>query len=277
MVLLCKKFILFSPRGNLKLMTLALITLFGMIVGSFLNVCIYRVPRRISVTNPRRSYCPKCDRQLTWWENVPVLSWVMLRARCRTCKNEISGQYPLVELLSGVAAAASYVRFGLTPTGVLIYVILATLIVISFIDLEFKIIPDRISLPGIIIGLVIGGISQFTNTFVPPITHDLLDSVIGLLAGGGFFLVLTYGYYFMTGRVGLGGGDVKLMALVGAVLGWRSIAPTIFAGSLLGSVVGVTLMVFSGGGRHTEIPFGPWLAAGVVIHIFGNFDFFHLG
>ncbi len=249
-------------------MELIYFSLFGLLVGSFLNVCIYRVPRKLSVVSPYRSYCPKCERQLTALENVPVLSWLFLGAKCRTCKTPISGQYPLVELLSALAGAAAYLNFGLTPTAAAIYALTAALIVITFIDFEFKIIPNVISYPGITIGLLLGAFNQYAQVFDIPISQSAWDSLIGMYAGGGFFWIIGELYYRMTGTVGLGGGDVKLMGMTGAILGWESVAPTIFLGSLLGSIVGVGVIIFRGGHRRTEIPFGPWLSAGAIIYMF---------
>ncbi|MCB0346334.1 MAG: prepilin peptidase [Bdellovibrionales bacterium] len=246
----------------------------GLVIGSFLNVCIYRVPLRMSVTKPLRSMCPHCERQLTWYENIPVAAWMVLGAKCRTCKNPISGQYPLVEILSGFAMVASFIFTENIPTAVLIYILTATLIVITFIDLEHKIIPNRISYPGIIIGLCIGAVQQFYPIFTYPITTGMLDSVYGFLLGGGFFYVIGEVYYYATKRDGLGGGDIKLMAMTGALLGWRSIPPTIFVGSLAGAVIGILLMVFRGADRQLEIPFGPWLSLGVLTYIFGDLPFF---
>lgn len=249
-------------------------SLIGLIIGSFLNVCIYRVPRKLSVVSPARSYCPKCEKQLSALENIPVISWVALKGRCKNCKEPISGQYPLVELLSGIAAAYCYLRFGFTPTGVVCYALTAALIVITFIDFEFKIIPNVISYPGITIGLILGIVSQYTHAFDFPITQSAWDSLVGMYTGGGFFWVIGWAYYFFTKDVGLGGGDIKLMGMTGAILGWQSVAPTIFAGSLLGSVVGIGVIIFAGGSRKSEIPFGPWLSMGALLYMFTNAGWF---
>ena len=247
---------------------------FGLIIGSFLNVCIYRVPRKLSVVSPARSYCPPCERQLTALENIPIISWIVLGGKCKTCKTSISGQYPLVEALSALAAAESYLHFGFTPTGAVIYALTAALIVITFIDFEFKIIPNVISYPGITIGLIIGAVSQFTGWFDFPISQSAWDSLLGMYAGGGFFWVIGEIYYRVTKTVGLGGGDVKLMGMTGAVLGLQSVASTIFLGSLLGSVVGIAMILFRGGSRKSEIPFGPWLSLGAILYVFTGVDFF---
>lgn len=248
--------------------------LFGLLVGSFLNVCIYRVPRKLSVVTPMRSYCPSCKRQLSSLENIPVISWLVLGAKCKTCKEPISGQYPLVEMLSALAAAGTYLNFGLTPTSVVVYALCATLIVITFIDFEFKIIPNVISYPGVTFGLLLGAVSQYTHMFELPVSQSAWDSLIGMYAGGGFFWIIGEIYFRMTKTVGLGGGDVKLMGMTGAILGWRSVAPTIFMGSLLGSFVGIALILIRGGNRRTEIPFGPWLSIGAILYIFADMPWF---
>ncbi|MCB0324134.1 MAG: prepilin peptidase, partial [Bdellovibrionales bacterium] len=236
--------------------TLLLITIFALCIGSFLNVVIYRVPRKLSVSYPSRSFCPDCEQQLSWWENIPVLSWILLRTKCRHCGAPISGQYPLVELLSVCAAIASYLHFGLTPTGFVLYALTASLIAITFIDLAFKIIPNVISFPGMTLGLLLGIVSQYSNAFSPPLTQSAWDSLLGFLLGGGFFYVVGAAYQLGTGRIGLGGGDIKLLAFTGATLGYESVIPTIFAGSLVGALVGLLTVAIQGGGRHTEIPFG---------------------
>lgn len=253
---------------------LILATIIGLLIGSFLNVCIYRVARKLSILSPYRSYCPNCKESLRCWHNIPVLSWICLLGKCSFCKTRISGQYPLVELLSAAFAFASILHFGPTITGVIVYILCATLIVITFIDLEFKIIPNVISFPGMIIGLLLGIFSQYTGLLNWPLTQDAFDSLLGFLLGGGFFYVISLFYYLCTKRIGLGGGDIKLLAMCGAVLGVSSVPPTIFAGSLAGASIGILLMVIKGSGRHTEIPFGPWLSLGALLYIFTDLSIF---
>lgn len=252
------------------------VALLGLAIGSFLSACIWRIPRHISIYKPARSFCPSCNTQLLWWENIPVLSWVFLRFKCSHCRAPISGRYPLVEALSCAAALACYLdpRLNLL-SGVILYALCATLIVITFIDIDFKIIPNVISLPGIIIGLAVGVLSEFSDgLIVSPLSSGAIDSLIGMLAGGGFFYLIGEIYYYITKREGLGGGDVKLMAMSGALLGWESVAPTIFVGSLLGAIFGILTIAVRGGTRHLEIPFGPWLALGLVIYLFLDLPFF---
>jgi len=168
----------------------------------------------------------------------------------------------------------SFVSFGLTPTALVVYLLTATLIVISLIDFDFKIIPDVINLPGVVIGLLIAVVQHFFQIFTYPVTSGIVDSLIGLLIGGGFFLVIGEVYYRLTKREGIGGGDIKFLAMTGAILGWRSVAPTIFVGSFVGAIVGLLIMFFRGGDRQLEIPFGPYLALGVLIYLFTDLPFF---
>ena len=275
-------------------MNLFLTTLFGLLIGSFLNVCIWRVPRReehsieSSILSPLRSVCPKCKHELSPWENIPIISWLILGGKCRWCKASVSSRYPLVEAMSAMAAAASYIYYGgVTPTSVVVYAVVASLIVITFIDIDLRIIPDVISKPGIAIGFAISAISEFSDYFRPHvspfsssplyrhiITTGITDSIIGAVSGAGFFLAVFFVYLLATKREGLGMGDVKLMAFLGAVFGYKCIAPTIFLGSLCGSIFGIAVMFINKSGRATEIAFGPWLALGAVLYLFTEIPIF---
>lgn len=260
----------------MDLFNLVFVCLFGLCIGSFLSVCIYRVPKKLSVVRPARSFCTTCERQLKFWENIPVLSYLFLKGRCLCKEYPISGRYPLVEVLSAFGAAATLINFGLTPTALVIYLLIASLIVISFIDLEYKIIPNIISFPGMILGLCLGIVAQYTDIFTPPLTQSATDSLIGFLAGGGFFYLIGLIYYVMSGQIGLGGGDIKLTAMLGAILGWKAIIPTIFAASLIGAVAGIAAMAIFRTGRKTEIPFGPWIAAGALLYLFKDIPLLRL-
>lgn len=253
---------------------LVIVGFISLCIGSFLNVVIYRVPRELSVIHPHRSFCPKCKRQLTCFENIPVISWLLQMGKCRGCKEKIPLQYPLVEILSLFLALVSLFCYGLSLTAVVTYALAITLLTISFIDLEFKIIPNVISFPGMAFGLLLGIISQYTRAFSYPITQSALDSLLGFLIGGGSFYLIGLLYYFFTKRVGIGGGDIKLLAMTGAILGISSVYTTIFVGSLVGAVVGIALVAISGGGRHTEIPFGPWLSLGALFYMFFELPYF---
>ena len=252
------------------------VVIVGLCIGSFLNVVIWRVPRRENIMRPARSYCPECDRQLSWWENIPIASWAFLLARCSACKNPISGRYPLVEALTAMAAIASYIKFGVSPTGFAVFALTSALIAITFIDLDHKIIPNVISYPGMIFGLVLGVISEMTGVFAWPITDGAMSSLVGFLIGGGSFWLIHEIYFRLRHEIGLGGGDVKLMAMLGAILGWQCLLVTITLGSTLGIIAGLLTMLVSrsGSGLKTEIPFGPWLAAGAMIYMFTRVPFF---
>jgi leader peptidase (prepilin peptidase)/N-methyltransferase len=255
----------------------------GAILGSFLNAVIYRLPRKLSLANPARSFCPPCGKQLSWRENIPLLSWLLQRGRCSCGKEQIPLRYFLVELISALCGVFALNIFGLNATGAVIFALLLALVAISFIDLDHKIIPDKISYPGMILGLILGVVSQHTDIFscspfqsLCPISRGAADSLLGFIVGGGFFWGIGWLYFVVTGKDGLGFGDVKLMGMLGAILGVSSVAPTIILGSLVGSVVGIGAMIATGGGRHTEIPFGPWLAIGAVIYIFFDPGLFRL-
>jgi leader peptidase (prepilin peptidase) / N-methyltransferase len=243
--------------------------IFGVIVGSFLNVCIARIPNEESVIHPP-SHCPKCKAAIPFYCNLPLLSYIFLRGRCRSCAERISPRYFLVEVLMGVFALALYHRLGFGFEFVVGFVFVAALVVISFIDLDVRIVPDVISLPGIVLGLCFSVIGyfviaqQYENRLVP----SPLSSLIGILAGGGFLLATAWLYEKITGVEGMGGGDIKLLAMIGAFLGWPSIPITLFIASLVGSVVGLTCMLVTGAGRRLALPFAPFLCSGAVLCIF---------
>lgn len=231
---------------------------FGMVVGSFLNVCICRLPEGQSVVSPP-SRCPHCSHRISWYDNIPLVSYLLLRGRCRGCGARISPQYPLVELLNGVLTLLLFLRFGPTLTFAALFLFCSALVVITFIDLEHQIIPDEISLPGIVIGLIL-------SFFLPG--QSWLNSLLGILLGGGSLLLVAYLYQLLTGKEGMGGGDIKLLAMMGAYLGWKAIPFIIFASSLVGSLVGISIMLLQKKDSKLAIPFGPYLAFGAVLYIF---------
>lgn len=243
-----------SPHTIYSLFSLV----FGMVVGSFLNVCICRMPKDESIVSPP-SHCPQCNYQIRWYDNIPVISYLLLRGRCRGCGARISLQYPLVELLNGIITLLLFLRFGPTLAFAVLFVFCSALVVITFIDIEHQIIPDEISLPGIVIGFVMSFFLQ---------GHNWLNSLLGILLGGGSLLLVAYGYQWLTGKEGMGGGDIKLLAMMGAFLGWKSIPFIILASSLVGSVVGVSIMLLQKKDSKLAIPFGPYLAFGAVLYIF---------
>src|SRR5210317_431209 len=237
---------------------LAAIFVLGAIIGSFLNVCIYRIPEGLSVVKPR-SRCPHCETPIHWYHNIPILSWLLLKVRCAYCAAEVSMRYLWVEALTGSLFSLFFYRFAFHYVTLVALVLVAVLVVITFIDLDHQIIPDVISLPGIPIGFL-------CSFLVPWVSWQA--SLLGILLGGGSLLAIALGYELLTGKEGMGFGDVKLLAMLGAVLGWTSIFPIIFIGSTLGTLVGVPLMLFKKADSKLAIPFGPFLAAGALLHLF---------
>jgi leader peptidase (prepilin peptidase)/N-methyltransferase len=243
----------------------------GALVGSFLNVCIARIPNGESIIHPP-SHCPKCKALIPFYCNIPLFSYVLLRARCRSCSERISPRYFIIELLMGLMAVALYDRFGLGFEFMSGFILVAALIVISFIDLDVRIVPDVISLPGIIFGLVLSVAGYFFLGDRSGIVPSPLSSLIGILAGGGFLFATAWIYEKITGVEGMGGGDIKLLAMIGAFLGWPSIPITLFFASLVGSVVGLTCMLVTGAGRRLALPFAPFLCSGALLFIFFGQD-----
>ncbi len=239
----------------------ALAFIAGLVLGSFLNVCIRRVPLRESIVRPR-SHCPNCAASIHPYDNIPVVSYVLLRGRCRACNQPISLRYPLVELLTGVAVLALVEHFGVTPPLFVYVAFIAALIIITFIDLDHQIIPDVISLPGIVVGLACALIG-----LGPP----LGASLAGLLLGGGFLYAVAAGYQLLTGREGMGGGDIKLLAMIGTFVGWTGVLTTLLLASFSGALVGGGLILLGRSDGRTPIPFGPFLALGATCALFlGN-------
>jgi leader peptidase (prepilin peptidase)/N-methyltransferase len=227
--------------------------LFGLIIGSFLNVCIYRLPRQESVVWPA-SRCATCGRVLAWYENVPVVSWLLLRARCRTCGDPISWMYPLVELCTGLTFAVVYALYGPTPLGIARLILACILIVLFVIDLQHQILPNVITLPGIVIGFAF-------SLFVPP---GWREALIGIALGGLVPYAMAEAYLRIRGEEGLGMGDVKMLAMIGAFLGWKLMLLTLVLASFAGSIVGVGLIA-AGWSRKYPLPFGTFLAVGAMV------------
>lgn len=232
--------------------------IFGACIGSFLNVCIYRIPAGVSIVHPGSS-CPHCKSTIHFYDNIPILSWLLLMGRCRHCKASIALRYPFIEFLSGLFALACVAVFGPTLHGLLVFIFVATLIVVTFIDLDHRIIPDVITLPGIPIFFILA-------FAIPTVTW--LEGAIGILIGGGSLFAVAWLYHTMTNREGMGGGDIKLLAMMGAVIGWKGVLFTIFAASAIGTVVGLLTMIKSSKGMRLAIPFGPFLATGAIIYLF---------
>ena len=230
-----------------------LLGLLGLIVGSFLNVCIYRLPRRESVNWPG-SHCTACNRPLSWYENVPIISWLVLRGRCRTCGERISFVYPLVELITGVLFVAGYAIYGWTPMLAVRLAFACAMVVLFAIDLRHHLLPNVITVPGIVIGFLL-------SLFLPP---GWKASLIGLIAGGGVLFAIAEGYYRLRGVEGLGMGDVKMLSMIGAFLGWKLMLVTLILGSFAGSVIGVGVIALGRGGMKAALPFGTFLAVGAL-------------
>jgi leader peptidase (prepilin peptidase)/N-methyltransferase len=248
-----------------------LIFLFGAVIGSFLNVCIARIPNDESVVHPA-SHCPKCKKPISFYDNIPLISYLVLRGRCRDCGERISLRYFVVELLTALLALALFDRFGLSYSFFVSFLLVAALIVISFIDLDVRIVPDVISLPGIVCGLVLSVLGYFLIGRNSELIPSPLSSLVGIVSGGGFLLATAWLYEKITGVEGMGGGDIKLLAMIGAFLGWPSVPVTLFIASLIGSIVGVTCMLLTGAGRRLALPFAPFLCAGAALFIFFGDD-----
>lgn len=229
----------------------------GAIIGSFLNVCIIRIPEGRSIVSPP-SHCPTCQSAIRFYDNVPVFSYLLLRGKCRGCGERISPRYPLVEFLTGCLSVLLLLRFGLSLSYGVYLLFVASLVVITFIDIDHRIIPDKISLPSIPIGFVL-------SFLLPELTW--LQSLIGILVGGGSLLLVAIVYEAITGVEGMGGGDIKLLAMLGAFLGWEGVLFTIMASSLIGTVVGGGYMLLSGKGRKAAVPFGPFLSLGGLVYL----------
>ena len=231
---------------------------YGLVLGSFLNVVVHRLPREMSLLRPR-SHCPACGAPVCWYDNVPVLSFLALRGRCRACRSPISPRYPLVELATGGLLALVAARFGVTLAGAEAAVLVLLLVPLALIDLEHHLLPDALTLPGIAVGLafaVAGGLVS------------LREAAIGAAIGGALPYLVIVVYRMVRGVEGMGLGDVKLLAMVGAFLGWRGVLLTLGIGSCVGAVVGLALIACGRAGRETELPFGVFLSAAALAVLF---------
>jgi leader peptidase (prepilin peptidase) / N-methyltransferase len=233
---------------------LTALAILGLAVGSFLNVCIHRVPRKGSIVQPASS-CPHCGYMLRAYDNIPVLSYVLLGGRCRQCKAGISIRYPIVEVVTMAVFIGHYLALG--PDIILVPRLLfaCTLIVLFAIDLEHHLLPNVITLPGIVVGLAF-------SLMLPP---GLFEAVIGVLAGGGVLWLVGEAYYRYSGEEGMGGGDVKMLAMIGAFLGWKLMVLTLVLSSVLGSLVGLLVIVFKRGGMKHALPYGTFLSLGALV------------
>ena len=230
----------------------------GLCIGSFLNVCIYRLPASRSVVHPR-SMCTNCDTLIPWYDNIPILSYLLLMGRCRHCRIKFSLRYPIVELLGGLFALGTYMKFGLGFETLIYYLFITTLLVVTFIDIDHRIIPDVITLPGIPI--------CFAASFaLPALTYK--EALLGIFIGGGSLFLVAWVYSIITKKEGMGGGDIKLLAMMGAIVGWQGVLFTIFVASLVGTLAGFAVMLQSRKGMKLAVPFGPFLSIGAIAYIF---------
>ncbi|OQY15502.1 MAG: prepilin peptidase [Desulfobacterium sp. 4572_20] len=223
-------------------MILIFFFILGAIIGSFLNVCIYRLPKRESLLFPS-SHCTHCNEPIKFYDNIPIVSYIILGGKCRRCKKHISVRYPVVEGLSGLLCIALFIKY----------------VIITFIDIDYQFIPDIISIPGIFIGIG-------ASFFIPLIS--LFESLFGILIGGGFLFIVAIGYKWLTGRDGMGGGDIKLLAMAGAWLGWKAIPFILLSSSLIGALIGGGSLLINKKGLRYKIPFGPFLSLASIIYIF---------
>ncbi|MFA5321052.1 MAG: prepilin peptidase [Smithella sp.] len=238
----------------------------GAAIGSFLNVCIFRMPAETSIIKPG-SRCPHCLKPLHFYDNIPLISFIILRGKCRDCGGKISWRYPLVELLTAVLAVILFLKFGLTLNFFVFFIFVSVLIVITFIDLDHQIIPDVLTLPGI---------PLFFLAAVFLVRIPWREALLGLLIGGGVLLAIALVYELIAKREGMGGGDIKLLAMIGGFLGWKSLLFILLFSSLFGAIVGFTLIIIKKQDMKYAVPFGPFLAAAVVAYIFWGEGFTRL-
>jgi len=233
---------------------------YGMVFGSFLNVVVHRLPRGMSLLRPG-SQCPACGTPVRWFDNVPVLSYLLLGGRCRACRVAISPRYPLVELASGALTVAVVARFGLTLSGLEAMLLVMLLLPLAFIDLEHHLLPDVLTLPGIAVGLA----GSLVGGLVP-----LFDAATGAAVGAAVPYAVIVIYRWLRGAEGMGLGDVKLLAMIGAFLGWRGVLLTLGLAATAGALLGLTLIALGRGRRDTELPFGTFLAFAAMIVLFAG-------
>lgn len=233
---------------------------FGALLGSFANVVIYRLPLGQNIAWPG-SHCFSCKTPVKWYNNVPIFAWFWLRGKCAKCKAPFSFRYPFVEFLMASLFAIAGLILG--PSYFLIEALIFIFMVVtaSFIDIDHMILPDKFTLTGIVLGLIGGALNP---------EREFLPALYGVLAGGGFLWAVAYLYYALRGREGMGGGDIKLLAWIGALLGWQSIPVVILVSSVIGSIVGIILALRNKDGMATAIPFGPYLAGAALLYLLAN-------
>ncbi len=233
------------------------VVLLGLVLGSFLNVCIHRLPAGLSVVKPR-SRCPACENTIAWYDNIPILSYLFLLGKCRKCGAGIPARYPLIEAFTAVIAWIVFLRFGPGWEFFVFFLYSAALLTVSVIDLDHRIIPDEISLSGIVVGLALAALTPL---------RPFLDALTGALIGGGFLLVVGFFYETVRKQEGIGGGDIKLLAMIGAFSGWKGALFTIFGGSVIASAVGISIMIVRRVDSQLPIPFGPFLSFAAFLYV----------
>ncbi|HQP91423.1 MAG TPA: prepilin peptidase [Candidatus Omnitrophota bacterium] len=248
----------------LDIMIPVFVFLTGICIGSFLNVCIYRMGREQSVVRPG-SHCPKCNKPIRPKDNIPLVSYILLKGRCRDCGVKISPRYFFVEFLTGIVFLVMYHAFGLTVQGFAYTVMISGLIVATFVDFDFRIIPDEISIGGMVLGLILSFIFPIQIQHVAGHFRGLFHSLLGVLVGGGVLWILGIVGDFLFKKESMGGGDIKLLAMIGAFLGWQTALLILPISSLIGAVVGVIIKIRT---KESLIAFGPYLAMAAVICIF---------
>lgn len=232
-----------------------MIAVLGAILGSFFNVLIYRIPRDISIILPRSS-CPHCHHVLSWYENIPILSYIGLRGKCRKCRSPIPLRYVIVETITPCALCISYVRHGYTAPFFVEFSFFCLLILVTFTDLETYLIPDVYSLGGMLAGLCLSG-------FNPLVTWQ--ESLLGILLGAGVLMLIAQSYKKLRGQEGMGMGDIKFLGMIGAFTGWEGIIIALFFSAISGLLVGFIVMMIKKEGLKTMLPYGPFLALGAFI------------
>jgi leader peptidase (prepilin peptidase)/N-methyltransferase len=257
----------FDERAATGWILSAAALLLGAVIGSFLNVVIHRYPREESIVFPP-SHCPECNYAIKPYDNIPVLSYVILRGRCRNCGTPISPRYPLVELANALFYLAAYLRTGPTIAFLLVAAIVSMTLVLIFIDLDIQILPDVIDLPGMVIGIAIGTLHLGVLYPTMILSQSLLDSLIGAAAGAGVLLAIGLAYRLVRRVEGMGLGDVKMMAMIGACIGWTWIFPLLLISSIAGAVVGLAVASRSDRGMQVPLPFGVFLGLALLAIMF---------
>jgi leader peptidase (prepilin peptidase)/N-methyltransferase len=232
--------------------------IFGAAIGSFLNVCIFRLPAQVSIVKPL-SQCPHCQKQIRFYDNIPLISFFVLKGKCRDCGGSISLRYPLVELITALLSLLLFFKFGGTLNYLIFFIFTAVLIVITFIDFDHQVIPDVLTLPGIPVFFLLA---------VLVVKVPWLEALIGLLIGGGVLFAIAFVYELLTKREGMGGGDIKLLAMIGGFLGWKSLIFILLFSSFSGAVIGITAMIINKQDTKYAVPFGPFLSAAAVAYLF---------